>query len=66
MHGVMNPLPGVVQEIEDVQTSLQIHAYHFKQELDQREQQFKQTEQEFYNKEQEFQQREHEYQFREL
>ncbi|TMW82497.1 hypothetical protein EJD97_005800 [Solanum chilense] len=59
LHGVVNAIPRMDQKIEDVQTRLQIHAYHFQQEWDRREQ-------EFYKREQEFQQKEREYQLQEL
>ena len=35
--GVVNPKPRVGREIKDVQMRLQIHAYHFLHEWDQRE-----------------------------
>ena len=59
LHGVVNPIPCMGRRIEDVQTRLQIHAYHFQQEWDRREQ-------EFHKKEKEFQQKEQEYQLWEL
>ena len=59
LHGVVDPVPRTGRKIEDVQTRLQIHAYHFQQEWDRREQ-------EFHKKEQEFQQKEQAYQLREL
>ena len=54
LRGVVNLIPCTGREIEDVQVMLQIHAYHFQQEWDQREQ-------EFHKKEQVFQQKEREY-----
>ena len=59
LRGVVDPTPRTSQKIEDVETRLQIHAYHFQQEWDRREQ-------EFHKKEQEFQQKEQAYQLREL
>ena len=59
LRGIVDPTPRTSRKIEDVETRLQIHAYHFQQEWDRREQ-------EFYKKEQEFQQREQAYQLREL
>ena len=38
LHGVVNPISCTSREIEDVQTRLQIHTYHFQQEWDLREQ----------------------------
>ena len=40
LHGVVNPILLTGLEIEDVQTRLQIHAYHFQQEWDRKEQGF--------------------------
>ncbi|TMW80374.1 hypothetical protein EJD97_020754, partial [Solanum chilense] len=59
LHGVVNPIPRIGRRIENVQTRLQIHAYHFQQEWDRREQGF-------HKREQEFQQMEREYPLREL
>ncbi|TMX00532.1 hypothetical protein EJD97_000635 [Solanum chilense] len=59
LRGVVDPTPRTGRRIEDVQTRLQIHAYHFQQEWDRREQ-------EFHKREQEFQQKGREYQLREL
>ena len=59
LHGVVDPTPRTSRKIEDVETRLQIHAYHFQQEWDRREQ-------EFHKKEKEFQQKEQAYQLREL
>ncbi|TMW89799.1 hypothetical protein EJD97_016612 [Solanum chilense] len=59
LHGVVNLISRMVRKVEDVQTRIQIHPYHLKQEWDRREQ-------EFHKREQEFQQREREYQLREL
>ena len=47
LHGVVDLTPRTGQKIEDMQTRLQIHAYHFQQEWDQREQEFHKKEQEF-------------------
>ena len=53
LHGVVKPIPHTGREIEDVRTRFQIHAYHFHQEWDRREQGFQQKENEFQKREQE-------------
>ena len=45
--GVLNLNPRIGGEIEDVQTRLQINAYHFQQEWDWREQELQRREQEY-------------------
>ncbi|KAH0734165.1 hypothetical protein KY285_009872 [Solanum tuberosum] len=60
MCGTFPPTPRTGRQIEDVEVRLQIQAYHFQQEWDQREQEFQRREQEYLRREREFQHREYE------
>ncbi|KAH0774083.1 hypothetical protein KY290_011220 [Solanum tuberosum] len=51
LRGTLDPTPRTGQQIEDVQVRLQIQAYHFQQEWDQREQEFERREQEYLRRE---------------